>query len=170
MLANLKYKIPKRSKTCTHCGAAFVPKQSIVSIIFQKKEEYERNDLCLACWDSKAHALKQEGIYWKSQIPCIEKVDLTPVGKIQKAFTFLERIQSQEDPELVQRQITFVLALFLQRQKQLILRKITNKQGKRQFWYERLSTGDVFCIPYFSLDPSKVKEIQGHVISLFSKS
>jgi hypothetical protein len=157
------FKIPKRAKECSVSEVVFKAKDEIVSRIKEAKKEYVREDFFAEHETMlREKDIEEEWIYWSSVIPKKEKIDLTPKTKIERAFNLLHQLLSQEEKDEKQEQTLYVLTLFLQRQKQLFLKREhqSKKTDKVSLIFERPENGEVFTLVRPELPHEKINEIQ----------
>ena len=48
-----EWKIQSRSHVCQACEKAFTDKQPYHTVLIEDKQQYQRLDICPACWDSQ---------------------------------------------------------------------------------------------------------------------
>lgn len=157
------YKIPRRAKECAISKEAFKANDEIVSRIKEGNNEYLREDFFAEHEEQlREEDAQEEWIYWSSIIPKKEKIDLTPKTKIERAFTLLHKMLADENPSEKDWQTIYVLTLFLQRQKQVFLKKEhqSKKDGSVSLIFERPENGEIFTFIRPDLDPQIVNEVQ----------
>jgi hypothetical protein len=122
--------LPKRSNACADCNRAFDFNGEYISYL--PEEGWIRKDYCLFCWEKIATA--KSGVYWKAHMLQKSQKKI-PID--EKAFLlFKELILDNGDAKK-----SFVLALYLERRKQMIRRAENKKTSK--IYYEIPQTGEV---------------------------
>lgn len=148
----IQINIPKRSVVCTSHKERFLPGDEFFSFLVEEKNgQTRREDFCKECWKKKQEkeALDLSFFYWKSILE--EKKETKTTTKVALALkVFLEMIA---DPLSDSYQL-FFLALFLQRSKQIALRKELNKEGILYHLYEVLETEQFVTVQ--TVDVSKI--------------
>lgn len=150
--------IPKRSPICTTHKERFLPGEEFFSfLVEEKKGQIQREDVCKECWNKKQanELLSPPFFYWKSILE--EKKEKKLTTRVELALkTFLEMAaDSLSDPHQL-----FFLALFLQRSKQIALRKEWNQEGILYHLYEVLQTEQFVTVQTINMAKIDVEQIQ----------
>ncbi len=48
-----EWNIQSRARACQGCGKAFADKEPYHTLLFEEKQQYQRLDICPACWESQ---------------------------------------------------------------------------------------------------------------------
>lgn len=139
--------MPTRSRHCSHRGEPFEPGAEYITVL---SEEEVRSDYCLACWD-KLKGKKKEGVLWRGRIP--EKKERPPTED-EKMFLLFHRLIEEEKSD---KTLLFVLALYLQRKGQLILRSEIKKEGG--LFFEIPTSGEILSVEIVVVTPSQGEKI-----------
>lgn len=113
------YPLPKRLSHCVSDGEAFLEGSEYISFL---SFDGERRDYCPSCWEKIE---RQKGLIWRGKIPLKKEKRVDPDEKALSCFRLLK------DPKY-----RFVLAIYLQRKKQLVQRTKT--------LFEIPETGEIF--------------------------
>ena len=158
------YKVPSRGKECVAGGELFEPGETLVSTVKSNENgELFREDFCLDCW-AKAKK-KGKGPYWKNK-------QAAPKEKPQpsKDECALEVLRAHVDKkEIESKQYCYLLALYLERSRQFMLRKDLKKKKDALVYYEAVQTGEIFGILPVFVD-TKIKEEVERLIDEISVS
>ena len=154
----LQLEIPRRSRTCTKGAEPLLPGMEYYSILFIEGETFKRQDFCPTCWEQiKAEKINQADSHWKSKVPAKQEA-LKDLSRDERAMELLREALQTNAPE--QRAEAFVLALYLARKKQLILRHELEQDGELVSLYEDPSTEEILTVKQAELTPPQIKQIQ----------
>ena len=163
------WNIKPRANVCAACGAAFAPGDSGHSILESGSEEgFARRDLCPACFTAlNPTALKGLSGVWSWRVPKRPpraKAEVEAVPK-ETAGHLLRVLLAGNAPE--DRAVIYVLAILLERGKQLIERSVTrNEQGEKVRLYEERASGDLLAIVDPALAPEDLPAVQARILEL----
>lgn len=132
---------------CSHCSCGKEPLLSGLTYVSYMNDN-QREDFCLVCWEKIQKEKKTlEGSYWKAKVaPKKQKV----LSKDEKALAFFQQEYESENHQLL-----YVLALYLERRKQLI--KKSDSKGKVSF--EAVSTGELFQVKKVAVTQEAIDKI-----------
>lgn len=138
-MQQLKTNIPRRSSHCAIQKEPFEPGSDYISYLY----EVLRIDFCPTCWEKHEESKKKEGgHFWRGKIPLKKE---KPSSSDEKMLTFFrETFAEQKNPKVL-----YVLALYLQRKKQLML--LPSMQQQESLLFELMETGETFSVVPFSL-------------------
>ncbi|MFA6915306.1 MAG: hypothetical protein WC222_02835 [Parachlamydiales bacterium] len=142
------YFIPRRNARCVGCHQLFNPEQTYYSSILEQLDgTVTRQDHCTACRTSGAEC----DVAWQGKIPPSATAFVNEAARCEKALELLRTFTQSEDPE--EKNQAFVLALYLERRKQIVLRKeIWEGTKVATLLYEYLETGEMLHVPKVALD------------------
>ncbi len=164
------WNIKSRSTHCTACQKPFTAGMKGHSLLEPIDEGYRRHDLCEACFKSlpKTTDRLTSGA-WAFTISTSPrtKVKEEPVKK-EGAEQLLRFLSERGRPK--DRGILYVLAILLERSKQLIERQVdTQADGLRVRCYEHRASGDLFSIVDPGLTAEDLPRIQKRVTGLLRR-
>ncbi|MFN0065559.1 MAG: hypothetical protein ACKVOH_04910 [Chlamydiales bacterium] len=142
-------KIPRRNKRCCQNAEPFLPGSTYISKILNGEE---RKDYCPACWEK----VEEKGQFWVGKIS--EKRDLSPDKKALALFSTL--VETRDKPPLL-----FLLALYLERNKELIRRP--QLSGREERCYEVMESGELVFVPVLLVSPQEEAETLQELSHLF---
>ena len=161
-----EWNIRQRGHECSVCGCRFEDKQKCISLLREVESSYERMDSCVKCWDKLERDWEPfslwDGIYHEPK----QTVKEEPVKK-ETAETLLRKLIALEDPAM--RNVVYVLAVMLERGKQLIERDAKpHESGGILRVYEHRNSGDTFMVLDPRLQLNKLSIVQQQVVALLS--
>ena len=124
-------KLPRRSTSCEACEESFEPG----SVYFSRIDGEMRHDFCPSCWEP-------QGEFWQGKIPLLKER-----SRDEKALNLFRK---RED-------FRYLLALYLERRKELAHRPQLSKKDKR--CYEVLQTGELFYVPIGIVKQEVIDEV-----------
>jgi hypothetical protein len=122
----------------------------------ENKSSLTRHDYCKNCWDLSPKdkiTTQWRGKTQNKKIPISDSQD-----KSARAMELLRFDLTCDGFELENE--VFILALFLARKRQLILRQELPKEGFLYFLYEAPATGEIFTVKKVDLSQLQIEEIQ----------
>ena len=160
-----EWNIKPRGGACAVCGKAFEAGEECVSALFNAPDAgFERRDYCVGCWDKRpdgdAPFSQWQGAYAP---PRGEQARKEPIAH-ETAEDLLRRLIDIGDPANVN--VVYILAVMLERKKQLIERSAVPVEGGIMRFYEHKASGDTFQIldPQISLDA--IGDVQRQIIEM----
>ncbi|GAB63148.1 conserved hypothetical protein [Candidatus Jettenia caeni] len=123
----MEWKINRGSKGCIMCDKKFSDDEEYYSALFDENNAFTRKDFCIACWDKD----KQEHLFsfWKTKVPKKDK----PVQRFISTEVLLDMfIRLEGSSEIHQRNLRYVLALYLIRKKLFKVRSF-HKQNEEEY-------------------------------------
>jgi hypothetical protein len=163
----IDWKIQSRARACQACAKPFVEKQAYFTLLFDRKNNLERWDVCLACWEAQygqgANDRKGFVSFWQG---VFQEPPAGPPEPIQKesAESLLRKLAEQNDAQY--NSTCFILAVMLERKRILKVKAQTTENGHRTLLYEHIRTGDLFSILDPSLQLGQLDEVQRTVTHL----
>ena len=161
-----EWNIRSRGQACCVCGQAFTDKQPCVSVLRDQSEAFERRDYHTLCWRDEqrdwAPFSMWEGAFEAPTVVVKEE----PVKK-ETAETLLRRLILLEEPAM--RNVVYVLAVMLERGKQLVERDAKpHESGGILRVYEHKKTADIFTVLDPRLRMDEIGTVQQQVVALLS--
>ncbi len=156
-----EWNIQSRSRVCQACEKAFGDKQPYHTVLIEEKQQYQRLDICPACWESQYREGASERKGFISQWQGIYHAPpAAPVDAIQKesAESLLRKLIEAKDP--THGPVCFILAVMLERKRILKVKEQIQSGSGRVFIYEHSRTGDVFTIADPNLQLDQLEEVQ----------
>lgn len=130
--------VPRRTSHCM-CGAKpFQPADRYISFLKMGEKGWERKDYCQTCW-ANAKVIESEGLVWKGKVS-VKKQKI--LNGDEKASHFFRTLMNEKSEDAENQRITFVLALYLERKKELISRGVL----KNKSCFEHAESGEVFAL------------------------
>jgi hypothetical protein len=163
----IEWNIQSRGHACQACHRHFTDQECFHTLLFDQKHQYERLDVCDACWNAQFSqgATDRKGFvsYWQGvyQVPPPAPID--PIQK-ETAETLLRKLIELNDPQ--HGGALFILAVMLERKRLFKVKAQLNQNGQRAFVYEHAKSGDLFTIPDPQLQLDQLEEVQRDVAQL----
>ena len=164
-----EWNIQSRSRLCQACERAFADKQPYHTVLIEEKQQYQRLDICPACWDSQYREGASERKGFISQWQGIYHAPpAVPVDVIQKesAESLLRKLIEANDPKYGP--VCYILAVMLERKRILKVKEQIKGESGRIFIYEHAGTGDIFTIADPNLQLDQLQEVQHDTAQLLA--
>lgn len=163
----IDWNIQSRAHGCQLCAKPFADQQPYHTVLCDQRHEYQRLDVCEACWQAETKLDSHERKGFISQWQGVYQAPpAAPPEAIQRdtAETLLAKLVQKNDPRF--RAASYILAVMLERKRILKVRGQTTEGGRRIFIYEHSKTGDVFTILDPDLQLNQLEEVQREVAQL----
>jgi hypothetical protein len=155
------YQVQKSSGTCNACKKEFTDGQAYFSAVKQLAGENSllREDYCTKCWSR----MENEKLFsfWKSYFQNDGKQEKV---KTDVVLEFFENLQGKELPE--QKNLRFVLALFLTRRKTFEL-KGTRRKGEVDYLVFEKKSGDTILVEDPRLTEAQIRQATDSIKKIF---
>jgi hypothetical protein len=161
-----EWKLQSRGHACEACGKTFADQEAYHTLLFDEKADFQRSDICQACWLKQYSdgARERKGFvsYWQG----VYHAPPPPNEPIQRetAESLLRRLIELNEPRYIP--AGFILAVMLERKRLLKVREQLVRDGHRVFIYEKPGTGDVFTIVDPNLQLNQLEAVQRDVAAL----
>jgi hypothetical protein len=159
-----EWNIKPRGGLCAACGRSFEAGEECVSALFSVPDTgFERRDYCVGCWESRTDGGTPLGQWQGSYAPRADQSKREPIAH-ETAEDLLRRLIDIGDP--ANTNVIYILAVMLERKKQLVERSAVPVEGGIMRFYEQKATGDTFQIldPQISLDA--IGEVQRQIVEM----
>jgi hypothetical protein len=150
--------VPRRTSQCVCGKKPFQSGDRYVSFLKMTEKGWVRKDYCEMCWKN-SQGTDPEGLIWKGKIPLKRQKIMTADEKANHLFRTLVNEKSED---LENQKLTFVLALYLERKKELVARGVL----KNKSCFEHVESGEVFALDRVQLSQ---EEFDKTVSSLLEK-
>ena len=161
------WNIQSRSHHCQACDKAFADDEKYHTVLTDEKSGYLRLDVCVKCWQSQYAdgAADRKGFisFWQG---VYESPPPAPPDAIQRdtAESLLRKLIEANDVQFTA--AAYILAVMLERKRQLKIKEQFTREGRRVFIYEQPKTGDLFTIPDPNLQLDQLEAVQTQVAHL----
>jgi hypothetical protein len=135
----LDWNIAKAEHRCACCGKEYGEEEPYFSALIDLGSEFERKDICVACWDSDQNPFRDKAFsFWRTEVP---KADQPKKLFVDDAviFDFFKRLEAEEE-EPTKRNFRYILGLMLMRKKKLKFKDVQRKGGKEYLVLRRART------------------------------
>jgi len=161
-----EWKIQSRANACGACGKAFAHQEAYHTLLFDAKSEFNRSDVCQACWEKQfSHGTRdRKGFvsYWQG-IYEEPPVRSEPIQH-ETAESLLRKLIEQKDSRYAA--AGYILAVMLERKRVLKVKEQVIREGGRVFIYEHPRSGDLFTIVDPNLQLNQLEQVQHEVAAL----
>lgn len=151
--------IPKRSSACNAGGEPFVAGMDYFSVLSKDAENgLLRQDFCPKCWELQEESKSKGKISWQSNVVPAKDCFNSQAKEREHRICQLFQTSSDKEADPAER---FILALYLQRRKKLILRsEYINEAGETILLYEIPETEEMLSIKKATPSGMQVQSIQ----------
>ena len=161
------WSIRSRAHTCAVTGRPFEDGESFHTTIYFDPEEngYVRRDVCAEAWAQEVEQRKPVAA-WKtvySKVLAEAKPEITPK---ESAQALLQRFIEEGDPKT--ENARYILALMLERKRQLTQTAEKEVDGAKMLFYENRKTGEIFIVRDPELKLSEIADMQDEVATLLA--
>jgi hypothetical protein len=161
------WSIRSRAHTCAVTGRQFEDGESFHTTIYFDPEEngYVRRDVCAEAWAQEVEQRKPVAA-WKtiySRVLAEAKPEITPK---EGAQALLQRFIEEGDPRT--ENARYILALMLERKRQLHQTAEKEVDGAKMLFYENKKTGEIFIVRDPELKLSEMADMQDEVATLLA--
>lgn len=161
------WSIRSRAHTCAVTGRQFEDGESFHTTIYFDPEEngYVRRDVCAEAWAQEVEQRKPVAA-WKtiySKVLAEAKPEITPK---EGAQALLQRFIEEGDPRT--ENARYILALMLERKRQLHQTAEKEVDGAKMLFYENKKTGEIFIVRDPELKLSEMADMQDEVATLLA--
>lgn len=164
------WNIQHRSQVCQICSNNFKDKESYHTALFEEPDQYERWDVCEACWKNRRTEISASAesmiSHWKGIFEAPTPPAPEPIQK-ENAESLLRKLIELEDPKYLN--VQFILAVMLERKRILKIKVETKKGGTRWLMYERAKTGELFPVQDPDLRLDALDSVQEQIADLFER-
>jgi hypothetical protein len=163
-----EWNIQSRARACQACAAPFADKQPFHTLLFEEKQQYQRLDICPACWQAQYREGASDRKGFVSQWQGLFQMPAAPEDPIQKesAESLLRKLIEAHDPKLGP--VCYILAVMLERKRVLKVKEQIRREDGRVFIYEHPKTGDLFTIADPNLQLDQLEEVQRDTANLLA--
>lgn len=161
------WNIQSRADACEACKKTFSDKEVFHTLLFDRKDSYQRSDICNECWTTQygQGATDRKGFVscWQSVFAVPPPPEPEPIQK-ETAESLLRKLIENRDPS--HEAALFILAVMLERKRLLKVKAQLTEEGRRIFVYEHSKSGDLFHIADPNLQLAQLEKVQRDVASL----
>ena len=164
------WNIQSRAHGCQACGKAFADQQPYHTLLHDRRQVFERLDICQECWQAqhvegaaerKGFVSHWQGVYEAPPPPAPEAI------KKENAESLLRKLMERADPRFTA--ASYILAVMLERKRLLKIKEQIFHEDRRVFVYEHPKSGDVFTIPDPNLQLNQLEQVQHDVSQLLEQ-
>lgn len=127
--------------------------------------EYARRDICAEAWPAEKEARKPIAA-WRTLYQKVEAEAKPEIAPKASAQELLQRFIEEGDPKT--ENARYILALMLERKRQLVQTAEKEIDGNKMLFYENKKTGEVFIVRDPELRLDEVAQIQEEVATILA--
>jgi len=160
------WNLKSRSHDCARTARPFVEGEPFYTAIYFDAQtgEFIRRDVSLEAWDEEI-AEKTPFSYWKAEY--VKPESLKPKAEIvgkEGAEALLRRLVEEDQPHT--ENARYILALMLERKRQLVPKEIKHTEAGPMVLYENRKSGDIYIIRDPELRLDELEAVQDEVAML----
>ena len=159
--------IRSRAHTCAVTQRPFEDGEVFHTAIYFDPDlnEYARRDICAEAWPAEKEARKPIAA-WRTLYQKVEAEAKPEIAPKASAQELLQRFIEEGDPKT--ENARYILALMLERKRQLVQTAEKEIDGNKMLFYENKKTGEVFIVRDPELRLDEVAQIQGEVATILA--
>lgn len=163
----IDWHIQSRSRACRECERAFEAKQRYYTFLYETREGFERTDVCIRCWEEQFQHGASEKKGFISHWQGVFLLPPPPEPEAIRRDTAEDLLYKLSEENRADRQpVLFILAVMLERKRQLKVRQQFVRDGQKVIIYEHPKKGDTFTVVDPDLKLDQLEEIQKEVAHL----
>ena len=163
----IDWKIQARAQGCQACAQKFADKQAYYTLLFDRRHNLERLDVCPTCWETQygPGANERKGFisFWQGVFSAPAAVAPDPIQK-ESAESLLRKLLESGDHQYAA--ACFILAVMLERKRLLKVKAQSSHDHQRTLVYEHAKSGEVFAIEDPNLRLDQLADVQHMVAHL----
>ena len=159
----MEWEIKRSSNGCLLCNKEFSEGEEYYSALFDENSIFTRKDFCTSCWNKG----KESGLFsfWKTKVPKKDK----PAQAFINIEVLLDMfIRLEGNNETHQRNLRYVLALYLIRKKVFKLKSLGKQDGKEIFTLYYPKEDREFIVDNPSLKEEEIDAITSEMSQLLN--
>ncbi len=160
------WNIKSRSRSCCDTEREFTQDETFFTAIFEDPEHEDgflRKDYSVKAWDRLSPNLEPFS-FWRSKYEAPPPPENREVVAKETAESLLRRLIEEDDPG--SENARYVLAVMLERKKQLVQVDAKEKKSGKFLIYERKGTGEAFIVKDPRLRLDQLEAVQEEVSEL----
>ena len=169
MAITQNWNIKSRSHQCSATGEAFADGQAIVAAIFPDPEDpdrFERKDFSVDAWSARADSEAPAFSSWHTNYIAPVHEEKPEVVEKESAEALLRRLIEEDESHT--ENTRFILAIMLERKKQLKQIEVNHTGVSRLLIYEHDKSGEVYIVKDPELKLDEVDIVQKEVSELLA--
>lgn len=161
------WSIRVRAHECAITGRPFEDGETFHTAIFfdPKENGYVRRDICLEAWKAEVQQRKPIAS-WKSMYQKVLAEGRPEITPKESAMELLQRFIEDGDPKTDNAR--YILALMLERKRQIVQTAEKEIDGAKMLFYEAKKTGEIFIVRDPELKLDEVAQIQDEVATILA--
>ncbi|MBL9131891.1 MAG: hypothetical protein JNG86_11860 [Verrucomicrobiaceae bacterium] len=159
--------IRSRAHTCAVTERPFEDGEVFHTAIYFDSDlnEYARRDICAEAWPQEREARKPLAA-WRTVYVKVEPDVKPEITAKESALELLQRFTEDGDPKT--ENARYILALMLERKRQIVQTAEKEIDGNKMLFYENKKTGEIFIVRDPELKLDEVAQIQEEVATILA--
>ena len=159
--------IRSRAASCSATERPFEEGETFYTAIYFDPDlnEYARRDICADAWPQERQQRKPIASWRNVYEPVVREVN-PEIAPKESALALLQRFIEDGDPKT--ENARYILALMLERKRQLSQTAEKEVDGNKMLFYENKKTGEIFIVRDPELKLDEVAEIQEEVATILA--
>lgn len=168
MAINENWNIRSRAHACCHTAQPFADGETFMTVLLEdpKTGELVRRDYSLAAWAEVEPTLGSAFSFWRSEYEAVKTEVRPEIAEKESAETLLRRLC--EEDSITTENTRYILAVMLERKKQLKQTGTRETEEATFLVYEHLKSGEVYIIRDPELKLAQIEEVQKEVSRLLA--
>ncbi|MDZ4402319.1 hypothetical protein [Prosthecobacter sp.] len=161
------WSIRSRAHECALTGRPFEDGESFHTAIYFDPQEngYVRRDVCNEAWPQEVEQ-RQPVASWKTVYQKVLVEARPEIAPKESAQSLLQRFIEEGDPRT--ENARYILALMLERKRQLVQTAEKEVDGAKMLFYENRKTGEIFIVRDPELKLDEITQMQDEVATLLA--
>lgn len=162
----LEWNIQSRGHVCHHTGHPFADGEAYHTVLLDAKAGFERLDFSAGAWKEKGAEILRQPNCVSHWVGTYEAPPAAPPDPIRKddAESLLRRLLELRKDEYAG--AAFILAVMLERKRELKMKTQVREEGRRRMVYEHPKSGDLLVVTDPGLQLDQLEAVQRQVADL----
>lgn len=157
---SIEWKFRRRDGRCGGCAAEFPEHARHASVLAVLGDEVRREDLCVTCWERRAH--EGDLFYWFTRRAKGKAGLVLDLVTLEQLF-----LQLEGRGERAVRELRYLVALLLMRKRRLKLDRVTRGPDGEAMVCRRPRRKESFQVFVFDFSAERMNELRQKLVGLF---
>ncbi|MBI5365122.1 MAG: hypothetical protein HZA53_18235 [Planctomycetes bacterium] len=157
---SIEWKFRRKDGRCTTCSAEFPETARHASVLSVAGDEVRREDLCVTCWEARAH--DRDLFYWFTRRAKGKAGLVLDLVTLEQLF-----LQLEGRGERPVRELRYLVALLLMRKRRLKLDRVTRGPDGEAMVCRRPRRKEAFTVFVFDFTAERMDELRQKLAGLF---
>ncbi|MBK7876351.1 MAG: hypothetical protein IPJ77_11445 [Planctomycetes bacterium] len=157
---SIEWKFRRRDGRCGGCEAEFPESARHASVLAVVGDEVRREDLCVSCWERRAH--DTDLFYWFTRRSKAKSGLVLDLVTLEQLF-----LQLEGRGERAVRELRYLVALLLMRKRRIKLDRVTRGPDGEAMIVRRPRRKEAFTVFVFDFTAERMNELRQKLVGLF---